>query len=447
MRPKTPVVTEALVTDPIVTDPVVTNPVVVEEQEVAALPVVPGGLFLSVSLDWTPGFDNPGRRPAEELRRSEARNVSTESTAQRPALIWFQSEAKALLSGLDERSSERAGVEADIARITAWLEQELNPSARGALVFSAAGQDIFVPLAVGVPVPNRIRFGPLPSLEVLAHVDEDYATYAILVARQQDADLMFVTQGTHEGGITLESTLFPRRQSTGGLNQRRYRNRAGERTSAFARTIAAETAKALEETGVDVLVLVGSETFLREISAALPSTVQDFVAGSLPMDFQQHPGERAIIDAAAPFALAAERRQEAAAVASVRDRLGGGLAVAGAVDVINALTAGQVQTLVLNEDVDAAGWADFSYPVYGEGEAPAEHPLGGDVANIVAVSLPEELIRFTLQQGGEIELVHTSVPVGPDTAPSQETGDLPRSEPARLLDEVGGIAALLRFAQ
>src|SRR5690606_8912221 len=150
---------------------------------------------------------------------------------------------------------------------TSWLENDLDPSAGGAIIYSASGQDLFVPLALGVAVPNQITHGPLPALDTLAHVDEDYATYAVLVARQQDADLMFVTQGTHEGGITLESTLFPRRQSSGGLNQRRYRNRADERTSAFARTIASEVAKALEETGVDVLVMIGSETFLREISA------------------------------------------------------------------------------------------------------------------------------------------------------------------------------------
>ncbi len=416
-------------------------------QDVASLPVVAGSPFLSVSLDWTPSFDNPGRRPAEELRRSEARNVTTGSTAQRPALTWFHSEAKALLDTLDERSEARAGLEAGIARIAAWLEQDLDSSASGVIAYSSAGQEIFIPLALGVPVPNRITYATLPALEVLAHVDEDYATYAILVARQQDAELTFVTQGTQEGGITLESTLFPRRQSSGGLNQRRYRNRAGERTSAFARAIAGETAKALEETGVDVLVLVGSGDFLRDIEAEFPPAVRGFVAGTVTMDFQQHPGERAIIDAAAPYALAAERRQEAAAVAEVRNQLGGGLAVAGAVDVINALKAGQVQSLVMNEDFDAMGWADFSYPVYGEGEIPAEHPLGGDVANIVAVSLPEELIRFTLQQGGEIELIHTAVPVDETTTASQESGELPRSEPAGLLDEVGGVAALLRFAQ
>jgi len=416
-------------------------------QEVAALPVVGDSPFLSVSLDWTPSFDNPGRRPADELRRSEARNVTTESTTQRPALTWFQAEARALLASLDERSVERAGLEADIDRVTAWLERDLDPSAQGTIVYSSTGQDIFVPLALGVPVPNRIGYGPLSSLDVLAHVDEDYATHAILVARQQEADLTFVTQGTQEGGIRLESTLFPRRQSSGGLNQRRYQNRADERTSAFARTIASETAKALEETGVDVLVLVGSETFLREITAEFPMQVQDMVAGTVRMDFQQHPGDQAIIDAAAPHALAAERHQEASAVAEVRDRLGGGMAVAGAVDVVNALKAGNVRTLVMNEDFAEPGWADFSYPVYGAGNIPAEHPLGGETANIVEVALAEELIRFTLQQDGEIELIHTATPVDADTAPTRESGEQARSEPSRLLDDAGGVAALLRFAQ
>jgi hypothetical protein len=415
--------------------------------DLASLPPALDAPYLTVSLDWTPSFDNPGRRPPAEQRRSEQRNAPLGSTSQRPALTWFEAETSTLLGALDERSPQRAALEADAARVRSWLTGELDPAARGVVVVSSQAHNLFVPLVLGVTVPNRLSQAALPSLDVLAHVAEDYATYAVLTCDQAEAELMFVTQGTHEGGITLESTLFPRKQASGGLNQRRYQARADERVAAFARTIAEEVTKALRETGVDVLVLVGSETFARVLLAEFPDDVGDLVAGTVRMDIQQDPGQQAIIDAAAPFALAAERKREATAVGSIRELLGGGRAVAGAVDVINALKAGQVQTLVMNEDYAETGWADYGYPVYGAGDIPAEHPLGGEVANIVAVALQEEFVRFTLQQGGQVELVHTRVPVSAGTSASQEAGDIPRSEPATQLDEIGGVAALLRFAQ
>ena len=54
---------------------------------------------------------------------------------------------------------------------------------------------------------------------------------------------------------------------------------------------------------------------------------------------------------------------------------------------------------------------------------------------------------YTLLQGGNVEMVHTRVPVDAGTSASQEAGEIPRSEPATRLDEIGGVAALLRFAQ
>ncbi len=417
-------------------------------RDFASVPASPGTPYLTVCLDWTPSFDDPGRLPAEELRRSEQRNrPETTSTSRRPARTWFENEARAILSGLDERSAQREHLEADIARINAWLDNDLDPAASGVYIVSSSGQDVFVPLALGVTVPNVVKFGPLPAIDTLAHVAEDYATYAVLVCNQQEAALSFVTQGTKDRGVYLESTLYPRKQMQGGPNQRRYQNRADERVFHFARVISEEVTKALREERVEVLVLVGSEVFMNSLLAEFPDELKGLVAGTIPMDLQQEPGISEIIEVTAPLAIAAERQREAATVGTVRELLGGGRAVAGTVDVLNALQGGQVMKLVVNEDFAEHGWADFTFPVFGSGAIPAEHPTGGDVGNIVEVELEEEFIRLALQHGGGIEIVHTSVPmeIASDGTLPRATGEIPRSEPAGELDEVGGVAAILRF--
>ena len=414
----------------------------------ANLPASLDAPYLTVSLDWTPSFDDPGRMPAEELRASERRNRSTQSTSRRPARTWFEQEARNLLAGLDQRSAQYAQLEADIARVNRFLDSELDPAASGVYIVSCDAHGIFEPLALGVPVENAVETGPMPAVEILAHVAEDYATYGILMCSQQEAELSFVTQGARDRGVYLDSNLYPRRHRQGGPSERRFRARADERQSAFARAVSNEVSKALRETKVEVLVLVGSEVFANTLMNEFSPQVKELVAGIIPMHLQGDSSIGTLVEATAPLAMEAERRREAKAVATLQEQLGGGLAVAGAIDVLRALRAHQVSKLIMNEDFTASGWADFGFPLRGVGPVPDEHPAGGDVKHIVSVDLQEEFVRLALQSGGAIEFVHTEVPVeiDPDKPLPQATGELPRTDAAVALDRIGGVGALLRFA-
>lgn len=399
--------------------------------------------YLTVTLDWTPGFDDPGRQPAQELRPSEQRNRPDEDPAsRRPARTWLDKELKALAGSLEPRSDQHAQLEADIERVGAWLDT-VDPSASGVCI--VAGPDLFIPLALGVPIPNAVTYSPLPALDALAHVSEDYATYAVLVADQENAELSFVTQGVRDQAVSLTSTLYPRRQRQGGPNERRYKARADERVAHFARAIAGELQSAFQDDPVEVLFLVGSRVLFDELRNHLSADVSDRIAGVVPMDLNPWPSIQAVIDATSELDVAAEREREAKAAAQVRELLGQNEAVAGTVDVLNALQAHQVHQLVMNEDFQETGWADLTLPLYGVGEVPAEHPTGGDPANLVEVQLAEEFVRLVLRSDGQLEMVHVSVPVGASESASRDSGELPRAEAAVQLDEVGGVGAILRY--
>jgi hypothetical protein len=417
--------------------------------DLATLPHTPETPYLTVTLNWTPSFDDPGRLPAEERRRSEERNRSaSDPTSRRPARTWLEKELKALVEGTGPRDPERALLEADVAQVLGWLDAELDPAAGGVYIVSSQAQGVFVPLALAVTMPDNVSWGPQPAIETLAHVAEDYATYAILVADQERAELSFVTQGTRGQGVSLTSTLYPRKQAQGGPNQRRYQARADQRVFHFARAVAGEVEKAFREVETSTLVLVGSRVFIDELKKQFSAPVTARIAGEVPMDLKPEPTGQQLIDATAEIALAAERAREAQAVDEVREVLGQGQAVAGTVDVLNALQARQVMKLVMNEDYTATGWADFSLPLFGIGDVPAEHPTGGDPANLVTVNLVEEFIRLDLAADGHLEMVHVDVPFegGSDDDPGARAGgDLPRSAAAMALDEVGGVAALLRY--
>ncbi|MGC4108007.1 MAG: hypothetical protein QM753_16915 [Thermomicrobiales bacterium] len=406
-----------------------------------------GNPYLSLYLDWTPNFEDPGRVPPEDLKRSQRRNVEPVATSKRPSRTWFEQQAKAALAELDPRSQRYADLEADILQINAYLDIELDPSARGVFIVSNVAAGVFEPIVLGVPVEPRMEFGPLPSLSTLAHISEDYATYGILVVNQQEAELSFVTQGTKDTSVFLESNLWPRHTRQGSISEVSYRERAGQRVLHFAKAIAGELAKTLRDVDVHALVLVGSEVFMTPLVNQFSEAEKALIVAQIPYDLSTNPSAQALVDLTAPYAADAERAREAASVATLRNELGSGRGIAGTVDVLNALMARQVHELVVNEDFHERGWGDLTKGVYGIGDVPAEHPTGGDVANLVEVDLVYTFVRLTLQADGTVEFIHTAVAMTAETADpgSRGAGELPRAEPAVSLDEVGGVGAILRF--
>jgi hypothetical protein len=403
----------------------------------AALPPSLDAPYLTVSLDWRPDFAAPGRRPALAPARSQRRaRRDPQTTSQRPSRQQFARASTALLAGLGPRGVAFDSVTADIARIQSYLDGELDPAAQGVFIVACDATGVFEPLALGLPVPTALSAGPTPALSTLARLDEDHPTYAVLVADQRDAYLTFITQATRDKGVYLESTLYPRKQQQGGWSQRRYQARADQRVFHFARVLAHEVQRALDETGVDLLIVAGDEVITSALAAEWAPAVAERLAATIRLDIGAPMPQ--VIDATLPLAAEAERAREAAAVHRLRETLGGGRAVAGAVDVLDALRSSQVGLLMMTDDFAVAGWADYGLSLVGVGPVPAAHPVGGDTEALVSIRLEEEFVRIGVQTGAEIEVVHAA-----------NSGGLGVDQPtsaADALNEVGGVGGLLRFA-
>ena len=390
----------------------------------AALPPSIAAPYLTLSLDWQPEGGNPAKRVGRQ---------------------FVDQNADEFLAGFAPHLPPHESLAADLERVRSYLDQ-VDPAVQGLVIVACAANDVFEPVPLGLPMPNRLITGPTPALRMLAQAAEDEPTYAVLLADQREATLSLITQAIRELSVEVEATGFPRKQMQGGWSQRRYQQRADERVEAFARTVAEETQRALDEAGVTMLVLAGAEQITTVLNSALHQTIQERVIGSVRLDVDAN--VRDIVAATLPLAEQAERQREVAAVAAVREGAGpGGKATAGAVETLTALQAGQVMTLVMNDDFSAPGWADYTLPVYGAGELPPEHPAGGDPAAIVPVALEEELIRLALLSGAEIEIVRTAVAVAVEEQIRTPDADAPRprTDAARELDALGGVGAVLRY--
>jgi len=414
----------------------------------AALPPSSDLPYLSVSLDWRSDGTNPARVPAPNQRPSERQgNQSDSGTSHRPSRALFEREAKTIVDALGPRGEAFDSLTEDIARISDFLDQSLDPSAQGVFFVACSGRDVFEVLALGLPVETRVSVGAIPALSVLVQLEDDYPTFAALLADQHDATLSFIAQSNVGQSISLTSSTYPRKQMQGGWSQRRFQSRADERVDAFARGIAVETQSALDDLDVGMLVIAGDEVITSALDAMFHQSVKERTVGTLRLDIDT--SERDLVLAAQPLIDQTERQREADAVQAVLDGIGmESLGAGGAAPVLLALLAGQVSTLVLNDDFAAAGWADYGFPLAGAGEIPSEHPAAGDVANIIPIDLREEMIRLALSTGAAVQVVKSAGPIPAaelDVIP--DSGEpAPRSDPATALDGLGGVGAVLRFA-
>lgn len=389
--------------------------------------------YLTVTLDWQVAGGQPGRREDMELKRSQLGRVDPSGGSDRPSLTQVEQKLHRLIEEQGPRGEVRESLEQDRDRILEWLRSDLDPSAQGVFIVANAKHGVFEATGLSMPLRTRVRLAPTPQLYRLVRLIEDNPTYAVLVADQADATLDFITRGARRQSVELSSTLYPRHQQQGAFNQRRYQNRANERVDAFARDIVDQTSRALQETGVDILVMLGSEVMMTALDRAMDESLTSLVAARIRTQTPLEDHKK--IELTLPVAAQAELDAEAAVVDRLADRRGAGQGAAiGRADTLRALQNGQVDELVMLDTFRAPGWADYSMHLFGVGDVPAEHPVGGDVANIHEVDLRHEMIRLALAIGSRIDVIHSS---GVD-------GEA-QTEAAAKLEKMGDVGALLRY--
>ncbi len=380
--------------------------------------------YLTVSLDWRPSGADPEYRAAtQQFKRESAR--------------------------LHQQYWPRGGVYdslgADILRIRSWLTNDVDPSTKGIFIVANHEEGVFETITLGMPLQNRIVAGPVPALLPLARLDEDYPTYAVLVADQQRARVSLITQEHRVEELELTSSDYPRKQQSGGWSQRRFQQRADERLWALARQIAAATDEYLDDQGVDMLIIAGDEVITGALEKVMPDTVRERVAATVRLDVNATIEE--IIAATMPLARRDEARREQATVDTIADLAGqGGRVATGSDDVMDALSVGRVMKLVLLEDFHEDGWADFANGRYGVGLPNDVFDGWSGPFEAAPIIVEEEMVRLAIATGAEVDVIHTAVPVeamDPESIPGD--GEIPRSDAAMVLDRFGGVAAILRY--
>jgi peptide chain release factor subunit 1 len=349
---------------------------------------------------------------------------------------FVRKELKAKLQTFPLRSDARSSFDKDSERINAYLET-LRPSANGVAIFACAGaNDFFETVELDAPIDtHRLYIYHQPHLYPLARLSDQYPRYAALIADTNSARIYVFGVGKklREQVIQNERWAQVRYQrhienyylgnrfaARGG--ESREQNRIENYYLQHAKEIVDALDKVVREEGIKQIVLAGDELIVPLLREQFPSHLKSKVIDVLRLDITtpEHQVAKQTLEALRRY----DAKTDSERVEGLMDEYrSGGLAVIGVHDTLAALSAGQVDEVFLSARLEeihpgTEKIGKYLLPRLSEDLSTDD---AGDATHEVKVA--DELVTRARQTGAAVTFIE---------------------DPA-LLDEVGGIAATLRY--
>ena len=318
----------------------------------------------------------------------------------------------------EEAEEELEHFDHNVKRIRRWLEE--HPPGRGTTcVFSCYALDLLQGHHIELELPTLVHAGVAPYVRPLAELQDEYETFAVVAADNHATRVFLVTAREDELADRIRGDV-KQHVKKGGWSQKRYERRRDKALQQYASEVADVLGDLAREEAFERIVLLGGEEALVAIEGELHQELADKVVARENVDLEQD--RSALIEEAYEHFHDAEREDERQLWRRIRGEYkSGGLAVAGATDVLAAVQRGQVETILVDRDAEIPGrrCADCELSVHG---TPETCPSCGG-KTMLELDLVNELTR-------QAELT---------------SADVDYADPIPGLRRVGGVAALLRY--
>jgi peptide subunit release factor 1 (eRF1) len=322
---------------------------------------------------------------------------------------------------------ERESFDRDAERIEAYLRDELRPETNGVAVFACYGAGgFFEAVQTAAPVENhRLYIYNQPHLYPLARLMDQYPRYAVLVADTNRARLFVFARGKAVNRDEIQN-VKTRGSQAGGWSQARYQRHTEQYHTQHAKEIADVLEGIVREDNVEHIILAGDEVIIPKLREQFPKAVADKIVDVLSLDINAP--EHEVLAESMEAMREHDAQTDAEKVSQLLDAYrAGGLAVVGSTETLEALAMGQVEELIITAR---------QQNVEGDRE---------DVAILSDAEVAEPVVAG--QDGAVADIEPDSVIVADDlvTRARQTSARITFIEDATLLEDVGGVGALLRY--
>lgn len=344
---------------------------------------------------------------------------------------WRQSAPSFLNSELNRVSRERAlskdqkrSLQAELDQVLDLAKYEITPQTQGLAVFADAAVGLNERIELPLRLENRLTVEPSPHVRPVAHALSLLEPFLLAQVSRDDSSLYVVD----EWGVSSEDDLTgpwlrSSDRETGEVSIKKYyaASRLDTLVEQHFKEVGSSLAKLLEVSGARRVVLCAQHEIAAAFRRTLPPVLVASIVAEIPLDTVASTGQ---LVAGARKAMEGARQREMGVLAErIKEGLGpGGHGISGFDDVLGALERSQVQTLLVARGHRPPGWRCLECTWVGLAELVKCPRCGGETVPVMdAVG---ELVRLAILQSGDVEVAE----------------DLP------LLDELGGVAGILRYA-
>lgn len=320
---------------------------------------------------------------------------------------------------------QRHVLEAELDEVGAVLQYDLTDRTQGLALFADGEGGISQRIELPFRLINRVVLEPSPYVRPVVHALSLLEPFIVARVSRDESSLYLVDEW---GGVAREDDLSgpwlkTSDRETGELSIKEYFAAARHDTlvELHYKEVATTLAKWLEGSSVRRVVLCAQHEIASNFRRALPPAVAPKVVEEIPFDAAVSLAQMLV--SARGAANEARKNELTQLLGRINEGLGGGgRGASGFNEVRDGLGRGQIQTMVVDRNYRPPGWrcpdCDWAgldqmdqCPVCGGGPVPVMDVVG-------------ELVRAAILQGSRVEIAE----------------DIPA------LDELGGVAALLRFA-
>ena len=340
------------------------------------------------------------------------------------APTFLNSEFNRLTNERATPKEEKRVLQDDLQRVLDVLKYEVPPETQGLAAFADGGAGMFEQMELPLRLVNRLVVEPSPYVRPVVHALSLLEPFVLVRASNDDSSIYLLNewrlaQEDDFAGPHLRSTD----RQTGELAVKEYyaAARVDQLEELHHKEVATALAKLLESSGVRRVALCAQHDIAKAFLRLLPTAVAAKVVAEILWDAAATTNQMLVT---AREAVETARRKEMEALAArINEGLGsGGRGVAGFAEVLGALNRHQVQKLLVDRNYRVPGWRCKDCDWVALATAVRCPDCAGGVVPIAdAVG---ELVRLAVLQNAFVEVGE----------------DMP------LLDELGGVAGVLRYA-
>ena len=275
-----------------------------------------------------------------------------ERPGERNELVMVRDRLRAIDDGLEPHGAARESFDRDRERIERFVGGGDLTGSDGVAIFAADAIGLWEAIGSHAEFETEVSAGPTANLFQLARLLDDNVAAVVAVVDSNTCRLFVTRRGSlAERGGPDEGTAEHTRHDTGGWSQARFQRHIDMQDQRFAKEAARAIERLVRREKPQHVILAGDERAMSALDPELPEAIRPLVDHVARIDMRASVQD--VREEVAPILAALEEADgRDAADRALAGWQAGDLGVVGIDRTMQALEAGQVDELVIDESVE-----------------------------------------------------------------------------------------------